>query len=593
MTIAVRHRLQRMLLVAAVSASLWLALVVPAVAAEAIDSFHADITIQPDGALLITETIRYDFDSANRHGIYRTITGNHANKASAWYLDRYIDIELLNVLRNGRTEQYRAESGEALNVRIGDPDVTISGQQTYEITYLVEGAMATFAGEDELYWNLTGNEWDVPMKSVVATVRGEGVRFDGRSACYVGVVGSNEACSVTVLGEFVTQFSASEVLPGEQVTIAQGVAFSGQLTPLERMRWWIILPFVYVFMVVVIAISLYRWRTAHKLHRAVVAQYEPYEDFRPMFTGVLFDGRLDSKDITAGLVTLAQEGFIHIKQTSRKVLFAFTVHDYEVTLRRSVSEVTTAFQRQLLELLFMGQLGTDADSRSESDFYIGKTVQLSEIKKNQSKLKKNSKIIKKLKKAIEQDLLTRAFFERPAKKLQSVLIGFVVLFVTILAIAGGLFGSLTDQYKDAIVFLSFALFGPAVIAVVLMHQRRTKKGYEARNHLEGFKDFLSTTEAERYKFHNAPAKSPEQFMQYLPYAIAFGVEKEWAAVFADIVIDAPAWYQSETGTHFNAVTLGNELSAFSSSLSSSAGTSGASGSGSAGGGSGGGGGGSW
>jgi uncharacterized membrane protein len=129
-----------------------------------------------------------------------------------------------------------------------------------------------------------------------------------------------------------------------------------------------------------------------------------------------------------------------------------------------------------------------------------------------------------------------------------------------------------------------------IISFGVTYQRRTLKGYEALNYLKGFKDYLSTTEKERYKFHNAPALNPEQYMEYLPYAIAFGVEKEWAEVFKDIQITPPDWYQSDVPKQFNAPAFAASLSSFSTSLSSSAGTSGSSGGGSSGGG---GGGGSW
>jgi uncharacterized membrane protein len=133
-----------------------------------------------------------------------------------------------------------------------------------------------------------------------------------------------------------------------------------------------------------------------------------------------------------------------------------------------------------------------------------------------------------------------------------------------------------------------------LIIFAVVSRRRTKKGYEARDHLEGFKQFLSVTGKDRYAFHDAPAKSPGQFTQYLPYAVAFGVEEAWAEVFKDITIPEPSWYEGSSGTgHFAAATLVSDLGSFSSSFSSSSGTNASSGGGSAGGGAGGGGGGSW
>ena len=81
-------------------------------------------------------------------------------------------------------------------------------------------------------------------------------------------------------------------------------------------------------------------------------------------------------------------------------------------------------------------------------------------------------------------------------------------------------------------------------------------------------------------------------MAFLPYAIAFGVEKEWALAFKDITLPEPDWYDGN-GHAFNAVYLSQSLGTFGSSMSSASGTSASSGGGSSGGGAGGGGGGSW
>ncbi len=130
-------------------------------------------------------------------------------------------------------------------------------------------------------------------------------------------------------------------------------------------------------------------------------------------------------------------------------------------------------------------------------------------------------------------------------------------------------------------------------AVVFFVSRRTASGFEAKNHLDGFKLFLSVTDKERFDFHNAPEKSPELFMQYLPYAIALGVEEKWAKVFKGITIPQPDWYSGGSVNAFSATALTSELTSFSTSFSASSGVSGSSGGGSSGGGGGGGGGGSW
>jgi uncharacterized membrane protein len=90
------------------------------------------------------------------------------------------------------------------------------------------------------------------------------------------------------------------------------------------------------------------------------------------------------------------------------------------------------------------------------------------------------------------------------------------------------------------------------------------------------------------------------FNEILPYAIAFGLTKQWAKAVADLDITAPNWY---TGSgSFNPASFGKSMTHFSrtsastmtavKSTSASRGSSGFSG-GSSGGGFGGGGGGSW
>ena len=88
------------------------------------------------------------------------------------------------------------------------------------------------------------------------------------------------------------------------------------------------------------------------------------------------------------------------------------------------------------------------------------------------------------------------------------------------------------------------------------------------------------------------------FERFLPYAMAFGVEKKWAGAFKDIVREPPTWYVGNSAIGFNAGGFTSRLGALStraaSTMSSSprsSGGSGFGGGGSSGGGGGGGGGG--
>jgi uncharacterized membrane protein len=103
--------------------------------------------------------------------------------------------------------------------------------------------------------------------------------------------------------------------------------------------------------------------------------------------------------------------------------------------------------------------------------------------------------------------------------------------------------------------------------------------------------YIKAAEIDRIKFHNAPAKNPEKFEELLPYAIIFGLEKEWADQFKDVYKTPPTWYDGNMST-FSIIALSHDISSFSDAAVAAAVTSSAASSGGGFGG-GGGGGGSW
>lgn len=549
-------------------------------AAEEITEFTSDIRVTPEGSLRITETILYDFGEAKRHGIFRTWPRQHPQSSGTWYTDRVVDVDVVEVQRGSSTAPYtRSDSTRDTELRIGDPDVTISGRHTYTITYEVAGALTYYDdGAIDLYWNVTGDEWSVPIEQAIARVSGAGVATDTVGSCYVGQAGSRDSCAQATSTGTAVIFTADRLMAGEGLTIAQALDADvvAQQVREEWNLWWLWLTFGLLWLVGV-GLYSYRYYHQHNPRRSIVTQFAPYADFKPMFTGVLIDGTLHSRDISAGILYLAEQGFLRIRASEQTKLWLFSSTDYELELLRNPEETETSFQRELLRLLFGAKQQP------------GNTVSLHTLKHSTDKQKRNQEIIKRLKEGIETDLVTRGFYERSyqpallsgAKAVAGLSLATIVVLVLGLAGAELLVGATV---------LAIA----TLVILALVSTRRTEKGYAARSHLQGFKRFLSMTGTERFAFHDAPKKSPEQFTEYLPYAVAFAVEKEWAEVFADITIPQPSWYEDSRGSQqFVAATLVSDLDAFSQSFSQSSGSAASSGGGAAGGGAGGGGGGSW
>ncbi|MCB9818573.1 DUF2207 domain-containing protein [Candidatus Nomurabacteria bacterium] len=556
-----------------------LILVPISVQAETIRSFVSDITLESDGSFSVSETIVYDFEDEERHGIFRFIPTKHFQESEEWFKERYLEIDNLSVSVDGEETPFeRSENVGELEVKIGDPNRTISGEHTYIINYTVEGGLTYYdEGGVDLYWNATGDGWEVPIENALVRVYDiDGIALS-EYRCYFGPSGSTEECP-SVLGKGAYEFGPVSLGSNEGLTVALSLdpTLVDRLI-MKRLSLWSLWLLGALVWFVWLVWFLYRYYVAHKTGASIIAQYKPYEDFKPMYTGLLFDGRIDPHDITAGIIYLAEQGFLKIKHIGRKKFFFIDTDDYEIELRRPYSEVETDFQKQIFTLLF------------REDATVGSVLVLSELAKDISQQKENFKVVTALKAAAEKDLVAKGFFEHkwnmPLKLALSLLIGLLIL-LTLTFLVGAEMAS-----PIAIASITFVV---SSVILALFYRRRTRKGYEALDYLKGFKLFLSVTDKERFAFHNAPKKSPEQFMEYLPYAIAFGVEKEWAKVFEGITIPTPSWYEDNTGGTFSALYLTNSLGTFSSSVASSGVSSSASsGGGSSGGGAGGGGGGSW
>lgn len=537
--------------------------------AEYINSFDSQIEVRKDGSFSVTETIDYVF-TEEKHGIFRFIPLIHPEASEHFLKERVIEVSIESVKVDGSEVPYTEEGKrDQFYLKIGDPYITITGAHTYTIAYTVNGGLLYPKGQGaELYFNITGNGWEVPMKLVSARISSPDSLFLQNRSCYRDLKGSSASCAQTKQEDGSIVFRTTELMPGEGMTIAQALDTRNvERVIVERFKLlWILIP-LGVLVVSALGVYAYRFKTKYKTGRVIIPQYEPYPGVKPMYAGMLFDRKLDPRDITAGIVYLAQQGFIKMKKIDRKVLFFFEIDDYEFELLRPLDDIEDTFEGKTLKLIF--------DYSPE----VGKKVTLHQLGSVPSNRQRNASQIRGLSKGLEKDLKDQGFFSDFSTKSKGGQVFAIPMLILII-----------------LVFITQNIFTFIVLAVSLVvfaSGRRTRKGYEALDHLKGFKLFLEMTDKERFDFHNAPEKSPEQFMEYLPYAIAFGVEEKWAKVFEGITIPNPGWYDGGAVSSFNATNLTTSLGAFSTAFAASSGASPSSGGGHSGGGSGGGGGGSW
>ena len=115
------------------------------------------------------ERIRWDFEGEPRHGILRDIPVAYGRGRAADYRIRIDDVEVTDAEGRARPVRTR-ETGRLLELRIGDPDVTVSGVEDYWIRYRVRRGLLFFEEHDELYWNAIGHEVLVPVERASVAV---------------------------------------------------------------------------------------------------------------------------------------------------------------------------------------------------------------------------------------------------------------------------------------------------------------------------------------------------------------------------------------------------------------------------------------
>jgi hypothetical protein len=198
---------------------------------ERILAFVVDVTINADTSLSVTEQIRYDFGRNERHGIFREIPVRFEYEPDPKY-ERITQIDDVSVTGGpGTPDDLKIEdAGRFTSFRIGDPDRTISGVHDYTISYRVRGALNGFEGHDELFWNATGTEWQVPIDQVLVTVHAPASITD--VACYQGQRGSRLTCESAIGGDGPSAtFSQNGLSSFEGVTIVVAMPKGTVATP--------------------------------------------------------------------------------------------------------------------------------------------------------------------------------------------------------------------------------------------------------------------------------------------------------------------------------------------------------------------------
>jgi hypothetical protein len=279
-------------------------------------------------------------------------------------------------------------------------------------------------------------------------------------------------------------------------------------------------------------------------------------------------------DVSATIVDLAVRGHLRIVEQTKERPFWFDSTDWTLERLDAPRDELRPFERRLLDALFED----------------GETVQLSALKGS------FAADYKAVGDALYADARRRRWFAHRPDRVRSLWRG-VGVGATVAAMA--LLGAALLFSTVAVAVIPLVVAGLVLLLAHRWMPSRTATGSRMLDEALGFRKFIETAETGRAAF----AEQQQLFVEFLPYAVAFGAVDRWARAFGGLNGETSAavgrWYVGSDLDGFDVARFSNNLSAFSSTVSGtlptappSSGGSGFSG-GSSGGGFGGGGGGSW
>lgn len=568
-----------------------------------IRSNDAQIAIRPDGSMDIVETLQVDFGTLEKHGIFRNIPVLYDFGAKQ---NRVYDVEVKSVTdTEGTSWPYQtSHEGGYLQIKIGDPDRTISGPQSYRIAYHVRYALNGFQDHDELYWNTNG-EWPVRSEKISATVTlpsGTIPQVD----CFQGTAGSTDRCRSAIDGQSAT-FATTSTLPEDgQMTVVVWIPKGVVTEPTPKIErkprqideFFDSTPLnlggsIAVLLAVLGSLGWSWWRFGRDRRFTtnyylsdnpaeetrpllssdpIVVEYKPPDNLRPAQLGLILDESADTLDVVATIVDLAVRGYLQIKEVPKGGLAKlFGGKDWEfIRLDQDTADLQS-FEREVLKGLFA---------------YGAKRSTLSSLR---NKFYKNLEVTKS--KLYEDSMRRKWFAVRPTQARGR----WAGIAVAMIVIGGGAIWGLGMLWGAGLVAVPLVIGGILMLFTSRWMAKRTAVGRAVLHRTLGFRRYIATAEKDRQQFN----EQRNIFAAYLPYAIVFRCVDKWANAFRDIDTEPEirSWYVGSGA--FAAHDFSRSLESFSTAASSTAGsTPGSSGSsgfsgGSSGGGGGGGGGGSW
>lgn len=509
------------------------------------ERYDSSITVNQDGSLNVQETLVYVYDSGSFHRGTRFWNTNR--------LEGITDIQVAEISSSGLEIPYQQTSYDPDSSTSGTPGTfgvqDTSGRKsvrwvypytpqtpgytkTFRLGYRVTGAVRVYSNRDEFDWYAVPNDWQGAIaNSRVQVTFPQG--FDAGAAPGGAVRSVPANVEVSKAGSQITWSATGDLLPtGFEVGVQlpKGIlnattpswqaaqdaqdAYNSGTRPLVDVG---LLALSLLLAVLGVLWVIRRWYTKGrdkpvKLFSDYIT--EPPSNLPPGLVGTLIDESADVRDVIATVVDMGRKGNLTIQETQNRN-FLTSSQDFEYRLVGN--KVDYRFEQMLLDSMFGG----------------GNDVKLSDLKNTfYSKLPP-------IYDEMYNSLVALKYFPENPKTVRSrnFAAGFGLMVLGAVLFGIGITLGLVFTSTGFLPGVAVGLIGLVWLITARSMPRRTDFGAEETAKWRAFGNYLS--QIQKYTDVQAAA---DKFQQYLPYAVALGMEQQLIRQFNSVPTAMPPWY---------------------------------------------------
>ncbi|MFA5698870.1 MAG: DUF2207 domain-containing protein [Sphaerochaeta sp.] len=534
------------------------------------EQIDVNVRIGLDNSYDITERIGANF-FVPKHGIYREIPTRYGNQ----------QIKLTNLFSSDPIIRDNVSSGWA-TFRLGDKNVTVTGFKEYLLSYTLEIGDDRNREGDFIYYNLLGPGWEEEIKNFTFSVTLPKAVDPKNVSVTGGRVGSTSLRGTfEISGDHKTiTGSAQNLKPGEALTLYIELE-EGYFSEVKKFVDLTLLLYGVVILLTLafLSHSYLIWKRYGQDELFIpVVRFEPPEDLSPLEVGYLFDGVVDTKDLSSMLFYWADGGYIQIEELKKKqyrfiklkelktskaheeqLFYAFfdSGDGMSVTLKQLSS--STAFatklqktkdrtrayfkkerelkdqnaeRKRIIPMLYgIGALGFHSWATTYSD--QSQTLFMLPLLGSLALL---------ILTAIATPKILDSWMMLQKKKAVIKGIALLLLYLLFFGFTNSLYAFFLELgLVTSIIFSLTALAIPIIFALLgAITMKRSAYAQKVLEEIVGYREFIEKVEIDKLKM--MVASDPELFYHVLGYAIVLGLENTWAKKFASIELTQATWY---------------------------------------------------